>query len=1012
MKIKGLLSKGVHLPFALLCFACAVFVCTNVQAQDKIVTGTVTAAEDNSGIPGVNVLIQSTSTGTTTDVDGNYRISVPSSESVLVFSAIGYATQEITVGNQSVIEVALDPDITQLGEVVVTALGIKRDERALTYAQQTVDGEDLRQARDVNFVNSLAGKAAGVAINKSSSGAGGSTKIVLRGNKSLSGSSQPLFVIDGVPMANNKGSQPGMWGGTDEGDGLSQLNPDDIESISILRGANAAALYGSQGANGVVLVTTKKGKEGKAEVTLNSGVTFENILVKPELQFDYGSVGGAKESWSYERGDYADDYVEDFFQTGHNIINTISISGGNDRTTAYFSYGNTSSKGIIPENTYQKNNFTLKQSTKLANDKLTISSNIIMASEETKNRPPAGYYLNPLTGLYFFPRDRDFESFKNEYQYFDETRNMYLQNWFVNDHHQSNPYWLVNNQPRTDETKRVIASIPIEYKFNDKLSFQVRGNYDYAIKLNEQKFYAGGNTTNISNNGRWFYHKYTDELIYGDAILTYNEDFGDFSLNGVVGGSYQKSTYGVGVSVDNGTNNLLYPNEFFFQNLPTNVIVNSTFGSKLIKQAVFVNAQLGFKDLLFLDFSGRNDWASSLAGTGNDSYFYPAIGLTGILSDMITMPEFITFGKLRSSYSTVANEVPFNRVNPQHTINAGGGVNRNTEQPFTNLKPEMIRSFEIGTNWRFLNGRLGLDFTYYNLNSQDQFISLPAPSGSGYTQYYVNAGEIVNKGFEITLETTPIMNAMTWVSAFNYSQNDNEVVELHPDLTNPIYRGNSEGYESRIEAGGAINDIYVYKFQRDEQGRIILDDNTGIPLKTATAEYIGNLNPDWSLGWNNNFNYKGFGLSFLVFANIGGKVVSQTEAMLDGAGVSKRSGEARDNGGAEIFAVRNEETVTTIDPRTYYTAIGDRNGIKEPYVYDRTNVRLTQFALSYNFKMDNINFVKAASLSFVGQNLFFFYKKAPFDPELAMSTGTDFQSLDNFNVPSTRTLGLNLKVTF
>lgn len=999
---------------SLLFFICFLLLISVFEAQAQTrVSGTVTSGEDNSAIPGVSVLLQGTSTGTVTDVDGNYSISVTGDNPTIVFTSVGFEAVAEEVNGRSTIDVVLMPNLQQLGEVVVTALGIEREQRGLSYAQQTVDSEELRNARDINFMNSLAGKAAGINIQKNSAGAGGSTKIVLRGNKSLTGDSQPLFVIDGIPMANNKGSQPGMWGGNDEGDGLSQLNPDDIASISVLRGANAAALYGSQGANGVVVITTKKGQKGKAQVTLNTGVTFENILVKPELQYNYGSVGGAKESWSYERGDYDDSYVDDFFQTGNNIINTLTISGGNDKTTAYFSYGNTTSRGIIPNNTYAKNNFTLKQSTKLANEKLTISSSVMLTDEEAENRPAAGYYLNPLTGLYFFPRDRDFSQYSNEYQVFDETRNLYTQNWFVVDHHQSNPYWLINKQPRVDATRRVIASIPIKYEFNESLSFQVRGNYDYALKRNEQQFYAGGNTTNIHPNGSWDYHRYTDELIYGDAILTFNENFGEFSINGVAGASYQKSTYGLGVSTSTGTNGLLYPNEFFFQNLPTNVQVQSTFGSELIKQAVFANAQIGFKEMLFLELSGRNDWASSLAGTGNDSYFYPAIGLTGILSDMFTMPEFITFGKVRASYSTVANEVPFNRVNPQHTINAGGGVNRNTEQPFTNLTPELITSIEVGTNWRFFNGRLGFDVTYYNLNSQDQFISLPAPSGSGYTQYYVNAGEIVNRGIEATLETTPIMNDLIWNSTFNFSRNINEIVELHPDLTNPIYRGNSEGYQSVIVAGGSVNDIYVLKFLRDDQGRIMLDTDSGVPLRTPIEEYIGNLNPDWSLGWNNNFTYKDFGLSFLVFANVGGKVVSQTEAMLDGYGVSARSGEARDNGGVAINAVQGETPVSTIDPRLYYTTVGDRNGIKEAYVYDRTNVRLTQFSLSYNFDLSDYSFpVEAATLSFVGQNLFFLYRDAPFDPELAMSTGTSFQSLDNFNVPSTRTLGFNLKLTF
>jgi TonB-linked SusC/RagA family outer membrane protein len=988
------------------------FILLSVSVYAQRVTGKVTAATDGSPMPGVSVLVKGTSTGTATDASGAFALNVSDANGTLVFSFIGYVTQEVQLQGRSDINVSLAEDATQLSEVVVTALGIEREAKSLSYAQQTVDGGQLTQARDINILNSLSGRAAGVDIKKSSSGPGGSTKIVLRGNKSLSGNSEPLFVIDGIPMANNKGSQPGMWGGWDGGDGMSQINPDDIESISVLRGSNAAALYGSQGANGVVLITTKKGKEGAAKVEFSTGATFESVLKKPDLQFKYGAVGGAKESWSYTPGNYASDYVDDFFQTGANLINSLAISGGTSKTSVYFSYGNVSASGITPENTYKRNNITLKQSTKLFNDKVTVSSNVMLSSEVSKNRPPSGYYLNPLTGLYMFPRERNFADYKENYQTFNTTRNMYLQNWFVVDHHQSNPYWIINREPREDLTKRVIASVDVDYAITEKLSFSVRGNYDYANKSYDQQHAAGSNSTNVHPNGSWFYQKFTDELAYTDAILKYNNKVGDFDFNVIAGGSYQKTVYGNGIGINaSAENGLIYPNEFYFQNILPNVIVNSTLSSRLIKEAVFANATIGYKEKIYLDLAGRNDWASSLAGTGNDSYFYPSVGVTGIISEMITMPTAISFAKLRASYTSVANEVPFNRVNPSNTINAGGGVTRNTTQPFTTLKPELIKSLEIGANMRFLDDNLGLDVTYYNINSTDQFITLPAPSGSGYTSYSVNAGEIVNKGFEITVDATPVhTNKFTWKTAFNYSRNINEVIETHPDLKSPITTGESEGYYSRFQAGGSINDVYVYKFQRDDQGRIKLA-ASGAPLKTALPEYAGNLNPDWILGWNNSLSYGDFSLNFMINGKFGGVTFSQTESMLDGAGVSQRTADDRDAGGVKGNFVQNDVAVSSVDPQTWYRAIGDRNGIGEPYVYDRTNVRLTQLALSYNFPLSN-KFLKAATVSLVGQNLFYLYMKAPFDPELAMSTDRNSQSLDNFNLPATRTFGFNLKVTF
>jgi TonB-linked SusC/RagA family outer membrane protein len=988
------------------------------EQQKKTVKGKVTD-ENGEAILGATVLVKGTNIGLITDMEGMYSLEVPETAQTLTFSFVGMKTVEVAIENKTEINVSMVSESIGVDEVVVTALGIQRDKKTLTYASQQVSGEELMKSKDINFMSSLSGKSAGLEIKKSVSGAGGSTRTVLRGSKSLSQLSEPLYVIDGIPMINRKGGQSGMWGGTDEGDGLSQINPEDIESISILKGSNAAVLYGSQGANGVVIITTKKGKEGKTSVSFSSSTIMESIIETPELQFNYGSVGGAKESWSYEKGNYANNYVKDFFQTGSNLVNTLAISGGNSQTTAYFSFGNTSAKGVIPNNEYQKNNITFQQSTKLLNDKLTIRSNVMLTSEKAENRNTAGYYLNPLTGLYFFPRDRDFASYQENYQTFNDARNMNLQNWFVADHHQSNPYWLINKQPKTDLTKRVIASVTLEYEISKKLKFQTRASYDYAEKSYEQKFYAGGNSTNISENGRWSYKKYDDMLMYTDGIFTYQDKFGDFSLNGILGASYQKSVYGNGVRVDNGTNSLLYPNEFYFQNLPFNVQVQSTYDGEVIKEGVFGNAQIGYKEMLFLDLSGRNDWASTLSGTGNDSYFYPSFGLTGILSQMIDMPTFISFSKVRVSNATVANEVPFNKIAPENTISGSGGIDRNVQAPFTDAKPEMLGTWELGTDWRFFKGRLGFDFTYYNIKSTNQFLTYtPEASGQidGKTIFYKNVGEIVNKGFEVILTSVPVKTkSFVWNSSLNFSRNINTVVELLPGEPDKyVDFGSSEGYTARIYTGGSFGDLYGYKFLRNESGQIILDDKTGAPRKTAEVEYMGNLEPKFSLGWNNSFVYKQFSLNFLINAKIGGKAFSQTEAMLDGYGVSKRTGDARDNDKVvAINAIQGTTPVTSIDAKLYYTSIGDRNGISEAYVYDRTNIRLTQLALSYDLDVNKLKLpIKAASFSVVGNNMFFIYKKAPFDPELTMSTGTGSQSLDNFNVPSTRTYGFNLKFTF
>ena len=994
-----------------------------VMAQNKV-SGTVTDA-DGAALPGVSVLLKGTTIGTTTDVNGKYTLNVSVSSPILQFSFIGMSTIEEPINGRSEINIMLKSGAVGLQEVVVTALGIQRDKKTLTYASQQVSAADIRVGGNTNFMDGLAGKASGLDIKTSSSGAGGSTKAVLRGNKSLIGLSEPLYVIDGIPLVNNKGGQPDSYGGTDQGDGLSALNNDDIESINILKGANASILYGSQGANGVVVITTKKGKAGKIDVNINSVTSFDQVSGLPEFQYKYGAVGGSDYSWSKTPGNYNSSFIKDFFQTGINSVNSISVSGGSDKTTAYFSYSNTSAKGVMPTNTYKKNNFSFNQSTKLFNDKLTLSSNVMFSDEVSKNRPGAGYYNNPLTGLYLFARERDFKDYSYNYQTFDPTRNLNKMYWYSTEEKMNNPMWELNNDPKLDQKYRVIASIKASVDIAKGLKFDVRGNLDYANNIHDYRYAAAGNSVSVSPNGKWDYSKLNDKAFYTDAILSYNTKFSNFSLNALAGATYQNTILNDGIAVNNGTTSLMYPNIFTFENMPYNVMFHeSTNGSgdysRRIKEGVFGSVQLGYKEMLFLDLQGRNDWASTLALTGNESYFYPAVGLTAILSNMFTMPEVISFAKVRASSSQTANEVPFNQVNPWNNIGGTGtptgigGINRNTQVPFTNLKPEMITSNEVGAEMRFFKGRAGFEFTYYSDISKNQFLSLTAPSGSGYTQYYVNAGKITNKGFELTLDVTPVeTSSFRWNSSLNLSQNKNKIVELI--ASNPDYQvgGDNEGFASIIKAGGSFNDVYIYKFARNDAGQILLDDN-GIPEKAAKQTKVGNVNPDFVLGWNNSITFKNFFASALVNGKFGGIAFSKTEAFLDSYGVSKRTGDIRDAGETmPINAIQGTTAVTQIDPVVYFNAVGDRNRIMEPYVFKRTNVRLAQIVIGYNIPCQQLGLpIKAASISFIGRNLFFFYKNAPYDPEAAMSTANNMQSNEVFSMPATRTYGFNVKINF
>jgi len=624
-----------------------------------------------------------------------------------------------------------------------------------------------------------------------------------------------------------------------------------------------------------------------------------------------------------------------------------------------------------------------------------------------------------LTGLYTFAREKDFAAYKKDYQIFDPARNLYKQNWYSTYEFQNNPYFELYNNSKLATNNRVIANVKLSYDIAKHLKFETRGNIDYNDVLFDNRYVAGGNSVSVSPNGTWNYTKYKDQSLYADGILSYNNNFGDFSVTGLLGASYQKNTFNDGMSVGNGTVPLQYPNFFSFSNIPYNVMFNSSL-NRTIKQGAFASANIGYKDMVYLDVSARNDWASTLALTGNQSYLYPAFGLSAIISQMVELPEVISYLKVRASHSETGNEVPFNVVNPYNSIGGAGGpagiggINRNSQVPFTNLKAEIIKSDEIGAEVRFLKGRLGLDVTYYNAVSTNQFLSLAAPSGSGFSSYYVNAGKIVNKGFEITIDAEPVRtNNFNWKTNINLSKNQNEIVELI--ASNPNYQvgGNDEGFESIIKAGGSFLDLYIFKFARNAGGQIILS-AAGVPTKAATSTKVGNVNPDLIAGWNNNFNYKDFFASILINGKFGGVAFSKTEAFLDSYGVSQRTADARAGATIPINAISSTGTaVTSIDPAVYYSAIGDRNGIMEPYVFSRTNIRLGQLALGYTLKVKNASLpFKDASFSLVGRNLFFFFKEAPFDPEQSMSTGNGMQSNDVFSMPSTRSIGFNIKLTF
>lgn len=996
------------------------------QPQQNKIHGMV-RGKDGAPIAGVNVVVKGTSIGVFTSLNGEFSVNFSSRDAILVFSFIGYKNREVAISDKTELDITMYEEITQLNEVVVTALGIRRDKKALSYSSQQISEEEISKGHDLNFVESISGRAAGIDVRQSTAGAGGSTKLLLRGTKSFLGSSQPLFVIDGVPLANYQTSDAnGMWGGHDSGDGLSNLNPDDIESLNILKGSNAAALYGSQGSNGVIIITTKKGTKGKTKVEISSSAAFQTPNILPELQTSYGQTAyGSIDSWG-AKGSYSNP-VKGFFRTGIDLLNSASVSGGNDNTSAYFSYGNSNSQGIMPTNLFNKNNITFLQKSEFFRN-FVVSSNIMLTDQKINNKMQNGYYWNPLTGLYLMPRGWELSYYKNNYQIFDPDRNLMTQNWGIASSNitdtQQNPYWILHNDPNTEKTKRIYAGLNLTYKITDVLSVQARGNYDYTNQIFEVDSKAGTSPTLIggNSNGRWIYTNLTSTQQYADLILNYNKDFsGTFDVTGILGTSYQKRIIGNGIQIDSNLGGLIVPNEFYLNNINTasfNGSLSSTVASRDIKESVFGNLSVGFKKMLYLDLSGRNEWSSTLAfpGSNNVSYFYPSAGLSLIMSEMFSLPKAINFAKLRGSFSYVGKEIPSFMTTPENSVDPVNGIKLNTQIPYRTLRPEMQKSLEFGAEMRFLDSRIGLEATFYDINNTNEFLPLTAPAGSGYTTYFVNAGEIRNKGTEVTLTLVPLKNkSFSWESSFNYSLNRNKIVKLDPTLKGQ-YSNNQggEGYDMTIVEGGSIGDIYVTAFKRDSGKNIILDAGN-LPEKDQTPYKIGSANPDFTLGWNNTLKYKNFTMSFLIDSKFGGKFVDMTEAWYDGFGLSHRSADARDAGGVNVTGVSESGTPisATVDAKSYYTRIGGRNSFVEPYVYDATNIRMRQLVLTYDLYLLPYHiFFENVTISVIGHNLFFFYLPAPFDPDNTISTGINSQSVENFCLPPTRSIGFSFRFNF
>ena len=1025
--MRKLTNRALFICFALMTSFCLIAPATALRfyAQEGGGSTLEGLIKDDSGpLLGATVIVKNTTRGTTTDMDGKFRLEGLQPGDVLQVTYVGYDPYEVTYTGQTTLDILMTTTANQLNAVVVTAMGIERQSKTLSYAAETVGGDDVADIKSVNMINALQGKAAGLQITPNSTGAGGSSKILFRGNKSINGSNQPLVVVDGVPLMMNITSEQvnSNWGAQrDGGDAMSTINPDDIASISLLKGASAAALYGAVAANGAIMITTKSAMAGRLAVNVSSNTTIDTPLSLPEFQNTYGANG--QYSWGDKLASKAPDYAEKFFRTGWTTNNSISINGGAEDLRAYFSYGNVTSGGITPENDYSQHTLNAKVGFDLFNDHIKVDFNAKYVNQHISNQPAGGFVFNPLVGTYTFPRGGDWNGYKSNFETYNGELNANVQNWVTTtDETNSNPYWLLNRERPVVERNRYEFGGSIKYQIIDGLSLTGRMRYERADEHYVRNHYASS-YGNKYTYGKMNDNRYFSEQLYADLLAQYNHTWDDFSLNATLGTSmvqtrsnnvsllYEQSKF-----VAPGNGGAYYPNIFN----PSNFYMNGTTMGLERKRlnSVFGAVTFGFKEALFLDVTARNDWSSALAYTDGYSFFYPSVGASLLLNRFVDMGRNIDLFKFRGSYSIVGNDVPVYKTNPRYTYGDQGAINPPESVPFRTLKPEKTHSFEVGFDGEFFQHRLHVNATYYKTNTKNQYFEVTLPWESGYKSQFVNAGNVQNQGFELTAGWfQDFGNEFTWSTDLNLSYNDNKIIELFDGIQDGVTVSNLGGAKVILYEGGQYGDLYVRTLKRDESGKLVTETPEGadyqIPVnggeQNSDLKYMGNMNSKWNMGWNNTFRYKDLTLSMLIDFRIGGKVVSMTEATLDGYGVSERTGRARDRG----YVMR--EGIKFSNVKAYYDVVGATsfNSVYnvEDYVYDATNVRMREISLGYTFR-NLFGQSKNLTLAFIARNLFFFYKDAPMDPDVSMGTGNGLQGFDVFNLPTTRSFGLNVKLNF
>ncbi len=1047
----------------------ALFCCCaglSVQAQTRVLTGTV-SSPDEGPMPGVNVLLKGTSIGTTTDAKGKFTLSVPNDQAIVTFSSIGFLSEEINVGNRSVLDLALKSDVRALSEVVVTAFGVKKEVKSLGYGVQEIKGSQLTEARTTNVANALSGKIAGLRIS-SNGGPGSGSGIQIRGASSVSGNNQPLIVVDGVPIQQTSEKQ---FGG-----GLSEINPDNIKEISVLKGPNAAALYGSRAANGVIIVTTKNGSGTKGiGVEFNSNFMAERPWISPNFQNTYGGGNGYRtwytDGWSGSitdpaeiaqyRGAYPNGPLSgtegtdeswgapmdgrlvrhwwsgnqvapltpnpnnwnDYWQTGKTFSNTVALSGGNEKGSFRMSVGQTKQDGIMYFNDFYRNNFKLNTAYNF-----TPKLNVSVSAEYVKSGGNRGYqegqqfiWAHRQTDWTKIRNWRDYSAVHIQRAVAGKPADNDPPNWqhtFF-----TNPYYSTELLPSTNEKDRLVGNIALNYQIMPYLSVMLRSGTDVWTDTR-------ANVVNFARvrNGNPTPGRYSEEILRrqetnSDVIMTFNKTLTTDLTANVQAGAIQRTNYYkrnytyVGELVVDGVYNL--SNSNVSQNAVESEIRKSEMNS------LFASAEFGWRNSLFLSGTARNDWSSTLPSNAR-SYFYPSVSASAVLTELLgVQSRVLSFGKIRASWAQVGNDAdPYQLA---QTFRSGGSWNgsvpefyENTKIANSTLKPEITTGIELGIDLRFLKGRVGLDVTYYDQTSRNQILAVDISKASGYNQRVLNAGELTNKGIEIVLTGTPVKlaNGFTWETTLNYARNRNKVVELAEGLTTYILN-TRQGLNSEARAGQPYGTLFGIGFEHAPDGQMIY--SNGLPVVSTNPKVLGNIQPKWTGGWLNSFSYKGITLSALIDAKIGGDFYDEGTGTARWTGQYAETAIGREEGiiGKGVVNVGSAESPqyvpnNVIVPANTLYGYNNPRRYHEAVIFDGSYVKLREATVGYALPASLLagKFIRTAKLSVVGRNLLMLFRNNPhIDPEVDRFGG-NMQGFAYGELPSSRSLGVNLSLGF